>query len=141
MKIIKISLILCSFALLAVACGETPKSNNTKADTNTPTSASKVNDASTPATDEVASGKKIYTEKCSQCHKENGTGGKVTIEGKTINAYDFTSAKMKEMPDEKYIKYIKEGVPDEGMPAFKDQLNDEQIKSVIKYIRQEFQKQ
>lgn len=141
MKILKTCLILLGFTFFAVACGETPETKNTTVNTSSTTNASNLNSAPTPATDEVASGKKIYAEKCSRCHKEDGTGGEVIIEGSKFRAYDFTSAKMKEMPDEKYVKYIKEGVPGEGMPAFRDQLNDEQIKSVIKYIRKEFQKQ
>jgi len=87
----------------------------------------------------MASTKNIYTEKCVRCHKEDGTGGKVEIDGTTINAEDFTEDKMKNMSDAKYIGYIENGVPDEGMPAFKGKLSDTEIKNLVKFIRREFQ--
>jgi len=87
----------------------------------------------------MASTKKIYTEKCASCHKEDGTGGKVEIDGTTLNAEDFTEDKMKNMSDAKYIGYIENGVPDEGMPAFKGKLTDDEIKNLVKLIRSEFQ--
>lgn len=45
------------------------------------------------------------------------------------------------MTDDKYIDYIKNGVPEEGMPAFKDRLTEQQIKDIVKLIRRDFQKQ
>ncbi len=43
------------------------------------------------------------------------------------------------MDDAKYIKYITEGVPSKGMPAFKKILSEAEIKDVVKFIRAEFQ--
>ena len=77
----------------------------------------------------------LYTVKCMICHKDTGKGGKVTIEGKTITPADLTSAKIKARSDEKLLSQIKDGVPDEGMPAFKGKLSDEEIKSIIQKIR------
>jgi cytochrome c len=51
----------------------------------------------------MAQGRKIYMDNCAACHKENGTGGKVTIEGKTINPDDLTSEKIKNFADDKII--------------------------------------
>lgn len=140
MKIFKLSFVCAALALFMFACSEnkttTPNTtnavvtNSNKA-TNTP--------ASAPA-DVLADARKIYTDKCAGCHKEDGTGGKKQIEDKTINAENLTTAKMAAMADEKYVEYIKNGVPDEGMPAFKNQLSDDQIKEVVKFIRKEFQK-
>ena len=47
---------------------------------------------------------------------------------------------MKKEPDEEYYEYIEEGIPDEGMPSFKDVLKENEIKEVVKYIRAELQK-
>ncbi len=44
------------------------------------------------------------------------------------------------MTDAKYIDYIENGIPDEGMPAFKGKLTDGEIKDVVIYIRKELQK-
>jgi mono/diheme cytochrome c family protein len=94
----------------------------------------------TAPADVLADARKIFTDKCVKCHKEDGTGGTVTFEGKTLNPDNLTTDKMIAMADEKYFDYIKNGVPGEGMPAFKNQLTDEQISDVIKFIRAELQK-
>lgn len=151
MRLLKIALICSALAVFIFACNQTPTGNNTANNSaNRPANSTVENNANVFSNmpvnippdvrqDETASGRKIFTEICANCHKEDGTGGKVTIEGKTINADNLTTDKMKNMADAKYVEYIKNGVPDEGMPAFKDKLNDEQINNVIKFIRTEFQ--
>ena len=138
MKFLKISLILSAFALFIFACSQAANNTANNAANNNKTVSNTNSPTSTP-TDEIAVGKTVYTERCVICHRDNGTGGKVTIEGKTINADNFTIEKMKNMSDEKYVGYIENGVIDEGMPAFKGKLTDAEIKSVINYIRKEFQ--
>jgi len=46
---------------------------------------------------------------------------------------------MKKEPDEEYIEYMVKGIPDEGMPSFRDELTDDEMKAVVKYIREEIQ--
>lgn len=140
MKLLKFAFILSAFGVFITACGETAK-NATNAANNTAVviNSNAAAPSKTPV-DELAAAREIYTISCSNCHKENGTGGKVVIEGKTINADNLTTDKMKNMPDAKYISYIENGIPDEGMPAFKGKLTDQQIKDVVRYIRAEFQK-
>ena len=69
------------------------------------------------------------------CHKENGKGGKVTVEGKSIDPDDITTDKMKAKADDKFVGYINEGFPDDGMPAFKDKLKPEEVKAIVKHLR------
>ena len=69
------------------------------------------------------------------CHKESGKGGKVTIDGKSIDPDDVTTARLKAKPDEKIYEYISDGFPDDGMPAYKDKLSPEQIKAIVSHIR------
>lgn len=140
MKIFKLSLVAASLALFIFACSDNPTVNNNTTNAVVTNTNKATNAPPTAPADVLADARKIYADKCVKCHKEDGTGGKVTIEGKTINADNFTTDKMTAMADEKYIDYIKNGVPDEGMPAFKNQLNDEQIKQVVQFIRKEFQK-
>jgi mono/diheme cytochrome c family protein len=90
--------------------------------------------------DELASGKALFEQNCAGCHKEDGTGGKITIEGKTIDPDNLTSEKLKKFDDAKIAKYIHDGVEDEGMPAFKKKLSDAQIREVVIYIRSGIQK-
>ena len=142
MKFLKTGLILTAFALFAFACNQA--ANNTANNTannsaNKNITVTNNNAQNSTPKDELAVGKSVYTEKCAACHKENGTGGKVTIEGKTINPDNLTTEKLKNTPDEKYVGYIENGFPEDGMPAFKGKLTDAEIKAVIKYVRTEFQ--
>lgn len=142
MHFLKTAFILVAFALIVSACGE-----NAKTTTNTPdntivftNSNGNLTAQPTAAVDELASGREVYATSCSNCHKEDGSGGKVEIDGKIIKADNFLTDNMRKMSDEKYISYIENGIPDEGMPAFKDKLTDQQIKEVVNYIRRELQK-
>ncbi|MBK7393461.1 MAG: c-type cytochrome [Chloracidobacterium sp.] len=131
MKYLKLALIAATAAIFIAACGQaanTPVVNNTAPKAN--------QNAATPApVAEVASGQELYAKNCMICHKDTGKGGKVTIEGKSIDPDDITTAKMKEKADEKFVGYINDGFPDDGMPAFKDKLTADQVKAIIKHIR------
>ena len=134
MKIIKIVLIITLIALFIFACAE----NKITTETNTAANAAAnapVNAQPTATMDEMASAEKIYMDNCVKCHKEDGAGGKVVIDGKRLKAASLISEHSKKDDDAEIIEHIEEGIPDEGMPAFKDRLSDEQIKMVVKYIR------
>ena len=85
-------------------------------------------------------GRDLYKQNCAICHKEDGTGGKVTIEGKSLNAEDLTDDEFRKASDEKLIGYVTNGVKDEGMPAFKDKLTEAQIREIVAYLRGGIQK-
>jgi len=135
MKFIKTVLICAFLALFVFACSQATNTNNVvdkvKGTPITPT----VN----PTPDELANARTLYTEKCVKCHKEDGTGGISTVDGKKIKAANFKSDGMKKESDEDLAAEIKDGVADEGMPSFAKELNAEQIKSLVKFIRKEFQ--
>ena len=142
MNLLKIVLVLSGFALLSTACGETVKNAPNAANNMVLVTNSNVNTVTPPKTpvDELAAAREIYTISCSNCHKENGAGGKVQIDGKTVNTDNLTTDKMKNMSDAKFTSYIENGILDEGMPAFKGKLTDQQIKDVVSYVRTELQK-
>lgn len=140
MKFFKFVFLLTALSLFIFACAKTDTAKISPVnDANKLTNTTPMQAQPTATVDEMALTKKIYTDKCARCHKEDGTGGKTEIEGTTINAENLSTEKMKRMTDAKYIDYIKNGIPDEGMPAFKDRLTEDEIKSVIKFIRAEFQ--
>ena len=140
MKLLKISLVLSAFALFVFACSQNANTNNatnnavknvnTTVNTNAPTNT---------AVDETALGKTSYKQNCANCHKDDGTGGKVTIDGRAMKPDDLTSDKMKNLTDEKYVRFIENGIPDEGMPALKGKISDAEIKAIIAYIRKDLQ--
>ncbi len=135
-KFVKIS-ILFSAAVLVWACSSAPAPNN--ATNNINITKPPVAQAS-PVADALAQGKKLFMDNCAACHKENGTGGKIEIEGKSINPDDLTTAKIKAFSDDKIIGYIYKGIEDEGMPSFKDKLNEAEIREVVRYVRGGIQK-
>lgn len=143
MKNLKLSIVLGALSF-AVACGNAGPANTTAnsaatGNGNGPSSVSTPATARSPA-DELAMGKTLYEQNCAGCHKEDGTGGKITIEGKSLDPEDLTADKIKKMDDAKITKYVHDGVEDEGMPAFKDKLTEEQIREVVRYLSTGIQK-
>ncbi|CAN5546930.1 hypothetical protein BH10ACI1_BH10ACI1_22590 [soil metagenome] len=140
MKFLKVGLIFSAFALFIFACNQAANTNNTTNNAaNNNKNVAQTNLPATTPNDELALGKTAYKENCAKCHKDDGTGGKITIEGKTINPDNLTTDKQKNKSDEKYVEFIENGFPEDGMPAFKGRLTDAQIKQIIKYVRTEFQ--
>lgn len=131
-------IIFLGLAILASACGNAGPSNTSNAPTNN-ANANAAKTASPAPTTEVAavkSGKDLYTIHCMTCHKDSGKGGKVTVDGKQLNPDDLTSANMKAKSDDKLFGYVSDGIEDEGMPAFKDKLKPDEIRSVVAHLRE-----
>ncbi len=85
----------------------------------------------------AADGKELWDKNCKKCHGEDGKGK--TVMGKKLGVKDYTSAKVQdELKDEEMTKAIKEGVKKDGqtkMKAFGDALSDDEIKSLVDYVR------
>jgi mono/diheme cytochrome c family protein len=143
MTMIKIAILFTFTMLFIAACGDAGSNVTTTANTQTNRLANVATPAGTPVLNDTANaddvavgkGKEIYATNCVICHKDTGKGGKVTIKGKSINAEDLTTDKIKKMTDEKLIGYVTNGIPDEGMPAFKDKLSEEEIKAAVAHVR------
>src|SRR5215216_5277222 len=139
------SLCLVVFILAAIgslSCNKANKGVNLTASNTTAINTSNTNSVTPESspTSVVMNGEELYKKNCAACHKEAGTGGKVTIEGRTIDPDNLVSDKKKNAPDEKFHSWIANGVPDEGMPAFKEKLSDPDIDQIIQYIRTGLQK-
>jgi mono/diheme cytochrome c family protein len=140
MKNFKLFLILSAVAIFVAACSQTPSANNnansvlknSNSTSNTP-----ANTANSQPVDEMAAVRKMYKEKCSTCHKDNGEGGEVSWEGKTFKVPSYKKEGVMKMTDEKMIKVIEDG--DDEMPSFKKDLKPEEIANLVKFIRKEFQ--
>ncbi len=90
--------------------------------------------------DELASGRTLYASNCANCHKENGTGGEVVVEGRKMKPDDLTTAKIKGFSDDKIIGFMMNGIQDEGMPALKGKISEGEMRDIVKFIRVELQK-
>lgn len=72
----------------------------------------------------------LYKAKCQVCH---GPDGKGTAAGLKLGARDFHSPEVAKMTDTELFDVTKKGK--EKMPGYDKKLTDDQIKSLIKYIR------
>ncbi|MFN0279352.1 MAG: c-type cytochrome [Pyrinomonadaceae bacterium] len=145
MNLVKLSVAAFAFVFF-VSCGESAPTQNSKnivpntasvKSTNAaPNNAAKKNPEVAADVDDLEPTDDLYAQNCMICHQATGKGGKVTIKGKNLNAEDLTTEKMKKHSDEKLFAYISDGVPDEGMPAFKGKLSDDQIKTLVAHVRE-----
>lgn len=77
-------------------------------------------------------GAKLYSKHCDTCHDKNG---KPTDLGKELGTNDFTDKSWQaSVTDEKLIEQIRNGTPEKMMP-FKEELSQDEIKSLIPVIR------
>jgi cytochrome c6 len=74
----------------------------------------------------------LYKAKCAACHGADGKGD--TAAGKKLGARDFHSPEVAKMSDDELFDITKKGK--EKMPAYDKKLTDDQIKALIKYIRE-----
>ena len=130
MKLIKLGL-LCFVGLpFAIACNA--PSNHSA--THTP-SASPAAKSATP--DEFAGARAIFLKECVACHGENGQGGTVKVDEGTLKVPSLREGHALKHPDSEFIDQISKG--GDGMPAFKDKLKPEEMNSLARFIRHEFQ--
>lgn len=139
MKILKFTLISLAIILFIISC--TTDQKEPLPDNSGTNGTADVSPTPEATPDELAEGRRLYKEHCAKCHQDDGTGGRVEIEGKKLRVEDLTTEKMAEESDEEYIEYMVEGIPDEGMPSFKDVLSKDEMQAIVRFIRREFQNQ
>jgi cytochrome c553 len=85
----------------------------------------------------AADAKETWEKSCKLCHGLDGKGK--TKMGEKLGIKDYTDAKVQDaMKDDAMIKAIKEGVKDGEKPkmkAYGETLSDDEIKALVKYIR------
>ena len=83
-------------------------------------------------------GKQLYEQTCAMCHGASGKGDGPTSQVLQPKPADLTVV-LKNKKDAYLTKLIKEGGASVGksplMPSYKGILNDEQMKSVIQYVK------
>ena len=84
--------------------------------------------------EQLAETKRLFTENCIRCHGDDGRGKTTT--GAMLDVPDFTDEKwwQADVTDERLAATIHNGKG--GMPKFEKKLSDEQIASLIKYVRE-----
>ena len=143
MKPIKLVLLVAAVTLFAIACSDTTTTtnqtgNNTATVTTRPAAspATNANTGATPA-DEFASIRPVYAAECARCHGITGEGGTVEILKKKLKVPSLKTGHALDHNEEQLAKQISDG--GDGMPAYKDKLKQEEIKTLVSFIRKEFQ--
>lgn len=77
----------------------------------------------------------LYERNCAVCHGPQGQGTQLG----TMKVPPLTSGAALTDTDEMFFKQISDG--GKGMPTFKHTLDDKQINDLIRFIRDEIQKQ
>jgi cytochrome c oxidase cbb3-type subunit III len=85
-------------------------------------------------------GKAIYDQMCAGCHGYRGDGGEGHRGGFSPHVGTLANkAYMEQLPDDYLILIIKKGGAYMGkiatMPAWEKRLNDDEIRSIVAYIR------
>lgn len=133
-------LLLVTTLTFAAGCNTTAPSNR-PADANTraaatPTPASSSAPAAT--TDEFADARNTYAQFCIRCHRPDGSGGPFELEGgKKLDVPSLREGHALKDTDEEFAEQIANG--GDGMPAFKNRLDQERINGLVRFIRHEFQ--
>src|ERR1700722_9734792 len=73
------------------------------------------------------SAQQIFAGTCASCHGADLTG----VRGPSLFAQSF----LTENSDEAILHTVETGIADGGMPSFKDQFSEDQIRQVIAYLR------
>ena len=87
--------------------------------------------AGATATSAQETGESLYASKCKMCHGATGAGD--TPMGKKLGVKSLADPEVAKKPDSAFIDITKNGVG--KMPAYKEKLTDDEIKSLVGYIR------
>jgi cbb3-type cytochrome c oxidase subunit III len=72
----------------------------------------------------------LFKQKCAMCHGADGKGYP------SLKTPDFTDPKVQaSLTDQEIAQVIKNGKKDTAMPAFANSLSNDQIQSLVVYIR------
>ncbi len=131
MKSFRTGLIALALTLFVIACARPATDVTNKS---LPTAA-----PSPVVTPLVFESPRINFEKhCVACHGQDGEGGTVTVDNKTLNIPSLTKGHALTHKDEELTKKIANG--DDDMPAFKDKLSPTEIFALVNFIRKELQR-
>ena len=135
MKLVSLVLTCAVIALISLACNNTETITNSTTPSRTASPAAAASPAA-PA-DEFATARLNYAKHCEACHGPQGEGGPVKTPEKQIKVPSLKAPHAVRHSDEELIKIVTNG--EEEMPSFKDKLNAEEITTMVRFVRKNFQ--
>ena len=124
-------LALVIFAIFLIGSCSQTQNRNTPAGTTTPAA------KATATPDEFASARVSYAKHCVACHGAQGEGGVKTVDEKKLKVPSFSTGHALKHKDEDFVEQIMKG--GDGMPEFKDKLSPDEINTLVRFVRHEFQ--
>ncbi|MEJ8836767.1 c-type cytochrome [Ramlibacter sp. AN1133] len=125
-------LLLAGLAALG-GCGEAPGGAQGAASRQTPVAA-----AAPPSEATLKLGRDVYNFRCYFCHGYSGDAKTLAATYLDPKPRDFQGTKPEEMPVERILAAVKNGRPGTAMKGFTGILNDEEMKAVSEFVRDEF---
>ena len=119
--------VLTGFSVFLIACS----SGSARRASADPGNASATSSAANSKTQE------LFAKNCAVCHQPNGEGGTVKLEDQKLKVPSLKSGKALKHSNESMIDQILKG--GDGMPAFKEKLNRDDINDLVRFIREELQ--
>ena len=84
----------------------------------------------------LATGKSVFKDKCTKCHGSGGLGDGPDADPEHREDMDLTNAKRADRNSDGVVFYkVWNGRRKPKMPAFKDDLNEQQVWSVVAYVQ------
>jgi mono/diheme cytochrome c family protein len=140
MRAFKLTFVAAALLCSAAACGDSAPdnrqtSNASRPAANSANTAASATPAAAAAPDELAQAAEDYKNVCIKCHKADGSGGTLDMDGHEAKVPDLRTHGRKDS-DKELAEQIAEGGDD--MPAFKNKLDAARINNLVRYIRREF---
>jgi cytochrome c oxidase cbb3-type subunit 3 len=85
-----------------------------------------------------ASGRDIYNFRCYFCHGYSGTARTLAAEMLSPTPRDFTATAVHELSRGEMVAAVRDGKPGTAMKPFASLLSEEEIRSVVEFVRDEF---
>ncbi len=89
----------------------------------------------TPPSSTTDVGRHIYEQRCLECHGPHGRGDGMKAPFLSPRPGNLISAATSAKSDKDLLKIIANGRPRTAMPAWKDELSEEEQREVLRYIR------
>ena len=102
---------------------------------NAPASAKKLKNPLTATDENIAAGRKLFTQNCASCHGEDGKSRTDIAKAMKVKPSDLTGKAMQGITDGEIYWVVTDGIKSAKMPAFKSKASDEERWRMTLYIK------